>query len=152
MKFGDNSSWTPGPLKMNALHSFKTGNQWRSDRVSQAGIPEPSKWLWKPQNLHASPHSQELPAGLCHEQYKSTQPVYHQFTTSSHLQSDLWSINSLQAPTHPSVCICLLHKCFMPNLPHPPWMNQWRPQNMKILIICHSLNLFYFSRPSPTHF
>lgn len=81
MKFGENSSWTQGPLKMNALHSFKMGNQWRSDRVSQAGIPKPSKWLWKPQNLHASPHSHELPAGLCHEPHKSTQPVYHQFTT-----------------------------------------------------------------------
>lgn len=64
-----------------ALHSFKMGNQWRSDRVSQPGIPKPSKWLWKPQNSHTSPHSQELAAGLCHEPDKSTQPVYHHFTT-----------------------------------------------------------------------
>jgi hypothetical protein len=70
---------------------------------------------------------------------------------SSHLHTDLWSIYSLQPPSHPSISICLLHKCFMPNLPHPPWINQWRPQNMKILIICHSLNLFHFSHPSPTH-
>ena len=64
---------------------------------------------------------------------------------SSHLHSDLWSICSLQPCNHPSVRICLPHKCFVHNLPHPPWINQWRLQNMKILIICCSLNLFNFS-------
>jgi hypothetical protein len=125
---------------MNTLYSFKMGNQWRSDTVSQAGIPEPSKWLWKPQNSHPSPHSQELAAGLCHKPDKSTQPVYHQFTTlfTSTLRSFEVSVPFSPLSTR------IPHKCFMPNLPHPPWINQWRPKNMKILIICHSLNLFNF--------
>lgn len=70
---------------------------------------------------------------------------------SSHLHSDLWSICFLQPSIHPSIHICLPHKCFILNLPYPPSINQWRPQNMKILSICQSLNLFNFSHPSPTY-
>ena len=69
------------PVYNDAVTVSQPGIQWRSDRVSQPGIPKPWTWLWKPQNSHESPHSQELAACLCHEPDKSTQPVYHQFIT-----------------------------------------------------------------------
>jgi hypothetical protein len=58
-----------------------TRNQWPTDTVSYARRPEPSTWLWKPQNSHPLPHSQELAAGLCSQPNESTQPLYHQFST-----------------------------------------------------------------------
>ena len=83
----------------------KSMTQWHT--VSQAGIPEPSIWLGKPQDSHASQHSQELTAGLCHEPDKSTQLSTNNILHVSCLHSDLWSVCSLQPSIHPSVCVCL---------------------------------------------